>query len=148
MLWGSTFFATCMVGKGQLYIMLCKMFLQPLWKTQNFVFHKSKPTSFDPLPLNLCTLIQHCVTNWWCPHIVKCYHHRVPSNWFGFTGYYFSTDWDDNYDSNKGWSLLRSIPNGHVFLSSCRGFWMSSLTCKWVSSSLCQHDMAFGSLPF
>jgi hypothetical protein len=37
----------------------------------------------------------------------------------------------DNCGSNEGWSLSQSIPNGHVFPSSYRGFWMFTPT-KWM----------------
>jgi hypothetical protein len=32
--------------------------------------------------------------------------------------------------SNKGWFLSQPILHGHVFLSNCRGFWMSTPTSK------------------
>jgi hypothetical protein len=28
---------------------------------------------------------RHCVINWWCLHIGKCYHCQFLSTWFGFT---------------------------------------------------------------
>jgi hypothetical protein len=52
-LWGSTFFIVHMVGRGLPHIILCKMFLWPLRKMQDFMFCKNKPISFHHLPYNL-----------------------------------------------------------------------------------------------
>lgn len=38
-------------------MMLCKMFLQPLYKRHDLMFCESKPMSFHPMPYNIHTIV-------------------------------------------------------------------------------------------
>ncbi len=75
---------------------------------------------------------QDCVINWWCLQVGKRYHHQPHLNWFGVVRCSFSWGCGNNHDSNKGWFLSWSIPDGHFSPSSYRGFRISTPTRGWV----------------
>lgn len=89
----------------------------------------------DPCPFAPCLIVfvsssWHCIINQWCSHISRRCHCWPHSSWFGFTSYYFLWGCDNSCESSKGWSLLKSIPSGHIFPSSCESFWIFTLAGK------------------
>jgi len=95
--------------------------------------------SFRPLSYNICV-----VKLTLCYQLMVSAHSQMLSlstTLIGFTGCYFSWGCGDSCGSGKGWSLLRLVPNEHVFPSSCGGFWMFTLVGGQVPSSMCQHGM-------
>jgi hypothetical protein len=66
---------------------------------------------------------------------------QTPFELIWFHGFFFSWGYNDNCHSGKGWSLLQSVPNGHVPLFSCGGFLMFTPTSRQVFSLMCQHGM-------
>lgn len=51
-------------------------------------------------------------------------------------GNYFSWGGDDSSGLGEGRILLQLLPNGHVFSSCHRGFWVFSLASRQLSSSI------------
>ncbi len=123
-LWGFTFFVTCMVGRGQLRMMLCEMFSQPLQEMQDFMSHESKPCPSTPCPIVFTLSNQHCTISQWCLHVDKRCHCWLHSNWFGFTSYSLSWNCCDSCNSSEGWSLSRLVLDDNVYPFCYRGFQM------------------------
>lgn len=70
-LWDSTFFFVAfMMRRERPCVMFCKIFLQSLWKMQDFMFHENRPMFFYSLSYNF--------------HVIKltlCYHLIVSTQW-------------------------------------------------------------------
>jgi hypothetical protein len=140
-LWGCTFFTAHMVWRRQLHMMLCNMFLWPLREIWDFMFHKSKPMSFCSLSFSFCVVelrlyYQLMVFAHW-----QMLSSLIPFKLIYFTNCSFLRGCGNSYKWNKGWFLLWSVPNIHVFLFSDGGIQMSTLVIRRVFSLMCQHGV-------
>ncbi len=88
-----------------------------------------KQTHVFPLPFFFVFLLTgwHCFISWWHSHLSK------PS----ITGSSFSWGGYNTSNFNEGKALSQPLPNGCVFPSCHKGFWVSSTIVQQLLSSMC-----------